>query len=152
MAKQLLESLVAAEDQYRATSPKWKQNLQEWDKWVKIQEKAARDATKGGGKRKAAGGGSRDEDGGKRKDEEKGTTGNDEVLRAIPPGLTNPDDPSPEFSYGSFKKYTRSELEEDIQELSWSSRLAPWQVDCLKRGIAMHHAGMPKGYRSLIET
>lgn len=150
IAQHLLESLLAAEERYRATSPKWKQNLQEWDRWVKAQSKMKDRGPSKGAKRKGGGGGE-DEDG-RRKDEERGAEGNDEVnLRVPPAGVQDPDEPSPEFSYGSFKRYTRQELDEDLRELSWSN-LPQWTVDCLKRGIALHHAGMPKAYRSLIET
>lgn len=151
IAKQLLESLLAAEEQFRATSPKWKQNLQEWEQWVKAQSKLKDRNSNKGAKRKGGGGGG-DEDGSRRKDEERGTDGHDEGSMRVPPaGVQDPEDPSPEFSYSSFKRYTRQELDEDLRELSWSN-LQPWVFDCLKRGIGLHHAGMPKAYRSLIET
>ncbi|KAF8315022.1 P-loop containing nucleoside triphosphate hydrolase protein [Clavulina sp. PMI_390] len=151
IAEHLLNSLIAAEEKWRATSPKWKQNVQEWDRWVKTQSKLKpRDAGKSS-KRKG-GGGAADEDGGRRQDEERGTEAADDGVSRLPPaGIQDPDDPSPEFSYCSFKKYTREELEEDLKELAWSN-LPQWVTDCLRRGIALHHAGMPKAYRSLIET
>lgn len=67
-----------------------------------------------------------------------------------PPGVQDPDEPSAEFSFVSFKRYTRQELEEDMKDIAWGT--PQWVLDCLKRGIALHHAGMPKAYRSLIET
>jgi hypothetical protein len=149
-AQHLLKSLLAAEENYRATSPKWKKNLQEWDQWLKAQSKVKeRDPSKIS-KRKGRGG--HDDDGGRRNDGERVTNAVDDGSRLQPPpGVQNPDEPSPEFSYTSFKRYTREELEDDMKDLAWS-KLPQWVLECLKRGIALHHAGMSKPYRSLIET
>ena len=144
-AQHLLNSLLAAEEIYRATSPKWKKNLQDWDQWLKAKAKKREPKIS-----KRKGGGGADDGGGKRKDVEKGIAVVDDGLQP-PPGVQDPDLPLPEFSYASFKRYTRQELEDDIKELAWS-KLPEWTLDCLKRGIALHHSGMPKAYRSLIET
>jgi superfamily II RNA helicase len=41
-------------------------------------------------------------------------------------------------------------LPETIQELAWIS-VPTWAVDALRRGVAVHHAGMSKAYRVTIE-
>jgi hypothetical protein len=48
-------------------------------------------------------------------------------------------------------KYPREELDEDIRELARWSGVSSWILSALKRGIAIHHSGMNKAYRSLIE-
>jgi ATP-dependent RNA helicase DDX60 len=64
----------------------------------------------------------------------------------------DPDDVLPQFSFaGITRDYSREELEKDIMELRLRAHLAPWIVQALRRGIAVHHAGMNKSYRGLIE-
>lgn len=61
----------------------------------------------------------------------------------------NEDDPLPEFSFAG-RPSSQEELEETIQELAWIS-VPTWAVDALRRGVAVHHAGMSKAYRVTIE-
>lgn len=65
----------------------------------------------------------------------------------------DPNDPSPEFSFANAKAgYSKEELRKDIAIAARQSN--PWPeylVLALQRGIAVHHAGMPRGYRSLVE-
>jgi superfamily II RNA helicase len=61
----------------------------------------------------------------------------------------DPNEPSPQFSFTGITTYSRSDLAKNIQELR---RWAPdWALDALERGVGVHHAGMNKKYRSLVE-
>jgi hypothetical protein len=63
-----------------------------------------------------------------------------------------PGDPQSDFSFGGHStSYPASELE-DIADLTKRKPPPPeWALRCLTRGIAVHHAGMNRGDRSLIE-
>lgn len=63
----------------------------------------------------------------------------------------DPDEPAPEFSFANTKcGYSKEELAKDISDLRWQNT-PEYLILALERGIAVHHAGMPKGYRSLVE-
>ncbi|KAG9121541.1 hypothetical protein FRC07_002452 [Ceratobasidium sp. 392] len=65
--------------------------------------------------------------------------------------LFDPDEPTPEFSFANTKcGYSKEELRKDIRTLRWQNT-PQYLISALERGIAVHHAGMPKGYRSLAE-
>lgn len=61
------------------------------------------------------------------------------------------DDPLPDFSFAG-RPPSQEELEEVIHDLSKPWTKTPfWAITALRRGIAVHHAGMPKPYRVAIE-
>ena len=69
--------------------------------------------------------------------------------------LSTPDEPLSVFSFANTRAYSMSELEEDTREL-WRTfppgcASIPWAFQCLSGGIAVHHTGMNKCYRMIIE-
>lgn len=63
----------------------------------------------------------------------------------------DPEDPLPEFSFaGPWSTYSKSEMEEDIEVLKGVG-VQLWAMEALKLGIAVHHAGMSRKYRNLVE-
>lgn len=60
----------------------------------------------------------------------------------------DPDAPLPDFSFVG--RCNTKELQDDIDDL-WNMKEKSWEIQALRRGIAVHHAGMKKQYRSLIE-
>jgi len=134
MAEDLLQALENAEEKWRKSSPEWNQKLREWEIWklrAKERERLAERAQK------------------QRKDADEPGAGS--IHEGSWEQSFNPDDPSPQFSFaGTHVSYSKSELDEDIARLSWTS-IQKWAIACLRRGIAVHHAGMNKRYRSLVE-
>lgn len=64
----------------------------------------------------------------------------------------DPDAPSEEFSFINWgTRYSASELDEDIKHLDRYSTTPKFLLECLRRGIAVHHSGLAKGYRVLVE-
>ena len=135
MAQHITGTLEKAEERWRLSSPEWKQKLMEWDTW-KAQSKQRERAKEKAKKHK------------QREDDEKGYDRSDASWESS----FDPGDPSPQFTFiGSHTtSYSKAQLEEDIKNLSWTSTPA-WTFDALRRGIAVHHAGMHKHYRTLIE-
>jgi hypothetical protein len=64
----------------------------------------------------------------------------------------DPDAPSEEFTFINWgTRYSASELEEDIKDLAWTDT-PKFLLEGLRRGVAVHHSGLSKGYRVLVET
>jgi len=132
MAQHITSALEEAEEQWRLSSPEWKQKLIRWETW-KAQTKLRERAEEKAKKHKQRG------------DDEKVYDRPDTSWESS----FNPDDPSPQFTFtGSHA--SKAQLDEDIKKLSWTS-IPPWTFAALRRGIGVHHAGMHKHYRTLLE-
>lgn len=137
LAQDLLLALTEAEINWRNSSPEWTRKLQDWERWklrAKERERLAERAKK----------------------QKKDADAPDDA--ATQDGSWeqsfDPDDPSPQFSFTAVKNaYSRTDLDSDIDRLPWRAKnsIQSWALDCLRRGIAVHHAGMNKHYRSLVE-
>ncbi|KAG1852486.1 hypothetical protein F4604DRAFT_1296933 [Suillus subluteus] len=134
MAQILNNVLETQEDKWRENSPEWKRKMAQYDAYLqgaKERERKAARASKHKGD---------EED--KRADTSEWQT------------FFRPDDPLPDFSFaGQSTSYTASELDEDIAYLTRrKASLLGWPLKCLRRGIAVHHGGMNRGYLSLVES
>lgn len=65
----------------------------------------------------------------------------------------DPEDPDPEFSFAGKKgEYSKTSLLEDIERLKWKIKGDDQDLlRALRRGVAVHHAGMNKRYLQLVE-
>ena len=133
MAEALLHALEEAERAWRLSNPAFQAKLAKWNQKndsAKARQRAAEIA-----KRQR-----------KTKDDGEDNGGADESTDEF-----DPDDPSPGFSFANFKTtYSKTELEEDLAGLHRAS-IKPSLIQALRRGIAVHHDGMNKAYRSLVE-
>jgi hypothetical protein len=132
MAQDLLASLQKAEKEWRLSSPEWKWKMDRYEEWKRTSKERQRQAEKANKQKKDA---------------------ND--LRITESHSWESDfdplDPSPQFSFaGERCSYTKSDLDSDLEDLRWA-RSPRWATEGLRRGIAVHHAGMNKAYRSLVE-
>lgn len=132
MATTLLHVLLAKEGEWRSSDPEWQRKLAQYEEWlskVKDRERAAARAAK-----------NRVE-----LDEVKTETVGWQAT-------FDPNAPLPQFSFvGQHTSYTTSMLEEELKGLARWTSTPQWALSCLRRGIAVHHAGMNKNYRSLVE-
>ncbi|KAI8953917.1 hypothetical protein F4801DRAFT_66209 [Xylaria longipes] len=62
----------------------------------------------------------------------------------------DPERPLEEFSFADSSRLTRSELEGFIESLK-GENIRPHLFSALERGIAVHHAGMNRSYRQVVE-
>lgn len=137
MAQTLLATLQDAESHWRATNRNWQQKLRRWDNWKSRSKERERLAEM---QKKL------------KKRPEAEYEDRSETMDHSWESSFNPDDPSPDFSFaGTHTTYSKVDLDIDIRELSKWTTAQPWAIDALARGIAVHHAGMNKRYRSLIE-
>ncbi|KAH8085472.1 P-loop containing nucleoside triphosphate hydrolase protein [Cristinia sonorae] len=134
MLKHLLHNLESSERTWRETSPVWATKIRKWKIWQNGERERERQAEKAAKRHKKA-------------DEEEGridaTTTWEETFE--------PNDPSPQFSFVGRSAYTKADLEESLGEIARAG-IPQWALDGLRRGIAVHHSGMNKAYRSLVES
>jgi len=136
MARHILESLEQKEEEWRSRSVEWTRKMKQWDVW-KSQAKVRERVSERQQKQK------------RRLDNEDSRDSSDLSWESS----FDPNHPSLQFSFvGHGTSYSISDLEADTptKELSWSN-VPPWAMKALRRGIAVHHAGMNKHYRTLVE-
>jgi hypothetical protein len=135
MASRILETLEKAEEVWRAKSLDWKRKMSRWEAWQTRQKNKERLVQKAAARK-------RDPD--------------DEMLQEDEDhsweSSFDPEDPSPQFSFAgtSSSAYTKEELLADIGSLRWTST-PDFLFRALRRGLAVHHSGMNKTYRILVE-
>lgn len=132
MATTLYRALLAKEKEWRASNSEWKRTLAQYEEWLsraKDRGRAAARAAKN------------------RVDPDEVKTETVEWQASF-----NPKAPRPEFSFaGQHTSYTPSMLEEELRQLGRWTSTPSWAIACLRRGIAVHHSGMNKRYRTIIE-
>ncbi|KAG8924160.1 hypothetical protein FRC01_011870 [Tulasnella sp. 417] len=155
MAQHLVKILKTAETRWKQSSPQWQNKLTKWEAWVaasKQRQRATERSKKSQSwvasfkqRQSAAGRPNKSE----ASEDERlfGSTSWEESF--------DPEEPLPEFSFaGPWTSYSKAEMERDIEELKYTSRkpIKEWQIQALKMGIAVHHAGVGRTYRALVES
>ena len=127
---------------YKETSAAWIRKVAQWEAWKLNSKERERQQAERQKKRKS----NKDEGDDLRDDPSSASTYTWEQS-------FDPNQPLPDFSFIDYKcGYTIAELEQEIKKLSWGDQVQEWALALLRRGIAVHHAGMNKGYRSLVEA
>lgn len=132
MAQTLLQALAGAEAEWRESNPAWQRKLRDWENWKSRSKDRERQAEKA-------------------KKQKKDSDVPEETASRSWESSFDPSDPSEQFSFAGTHSYSSSDLAEDIEELSRWTSTPQWALHALARGIAVHHAGMNKRYRSLVE-
>jgi ATP-dependent RNA helicase DDX60 len=138
IAFRILSDLEEQEKAWKATDAGWKKKVAKHEQYAKDQAKADALRQKTA---KAKAKGKRDEDdaGDGRMDDDPSTMSN-----------FNPEAPLKRFSLGDETKLSSSELEWMIWSLRWKN-INPDILNALRRGIGIHHAGMNRKYRQIVE-
>ena len=145
ICKVLIRNLVEAEIKWKNSSPAWKAKLAGFEKWKIEQAKMA-------GKRQTKklpakkGKGNLDDDISSKMDKLQDAASDD----VSPYANFDPDAPVDGFHFASRSKADASELNKYYGQLKWRN-LPTWLVDGLQRGIGVHHAGMNRKYRYIVE-
>ncbi|KAJ7511822.1 hypothetical protein B0H11DRAFT_2268815 [Mycena galericulata] len=133
LTQEILSTLKNAETKWRKESPVWNEKIKQWENWKRRAKERERMMEKLARNRK--------------KDDETPETQGDGSWESS----FDLDEPSAQFSFAG-TSYSRSELVKDIHELSRWSNAPDWALQALERGVGVHHAGMNKKYRSLVES
>lgn len=132
IAFQVTTQLKEAEDQYKTSDPRWKAKIKEWESYLERKRRL------GSKMRKA-----KPEDGATKLDMARDQADvESSALESF-----NPEDPLPEFSFGDFKRYSRTEWEHDLRDLERWPGIPVELVEAFKRGIGVHHSGLNRKYR-----
>ncbi|ORY63865.1 uncharacterized protein BCR38DRAFT_433323 [Pseudomassariella vexata] len=136
----VLELLQEAEQKYRDTSKEWAKKMVAYEDWKKSKTKMKKVVGKVG----------------KSKDQDASATTKADLAReeanqeANPWASFDPEAPLPEFSFANTTKISKEELEQRIHSLRYS-HIPQHFVDALRRGVGVHHAGMNRQYRQVVE-
>lgn len=136
----LLEQLQHAELTQRKSGPKWEKTLERWEEWKKVQEKAASRQSKA---KKAK---PQDDDKGSKLDQQRDAADN----AASAWDSFDPAAPVDGYHFADYTKLQRSDLDFWIRDLG-RRNIDQWLIDALQRGIGIHHAGMNRKYRQIVE-
>jgi ATP-dependent RNA helicase DDX60 len=150
IAQSVVEELELKETVFKTTSPAWKKKLAEFERWSKDQEAAkarARAPRKQPKSKARSGDGEGDEDARESKFERDLDAKNVEVSKWA--GF-NPTAPVEGFHFADPKKLVPSELEHYQRQLRYR-KVNEWLIQALSRGVGVHHAGMNRKYRQIVE-
>ncbi|RYP74478.1 hypothetical protein DL771_002952 [Monosporascus sp. 5C6A] len=140
IAGDLHDNLERAEYLYRE-GPQWKSKLAEFEKWKKANSKIQAKSAKQASKRQS------NEDEGLNKFE----LLRDKASQEDSPWKSfNPDDPIVEFNLADDTKISKEELDKTVGTLEGHA-IKPRIIKALHRGIGVHHSGMNRQYRQVVE-
>jgi hypothetical protein len=82
-----------------------------------------------------------------------GEDGSSEIASDAPwQASFHPSEPSKDFTFaGNYVNVSKEDVDREIARLAKWSGVDRRALAALKRGIGIHHAGMNKGYRTLVE-
>ncbi|KAE8548143.1 hypothetical protein EYB25_009937 [Talaromyces marneffei] len=140
---QVLTQLQEAEKNWKATSSKWKSDMDKWNEWRKQESKTKNQKTTKATKGQKGG----DGDPMSRADQIRESASVEKSQWV----LFDPERPVEMFSLADFKKLRPSEFAVYAEQLK-RREMPKWLIDALERGIGVHHAGMNRKYRQICEV
>jgi hypothetical protein len=147
LAQEVMRELEASETAWKASDAGWQKKLAAFQQWTESQEKAAEKVKKApSAKAKKSKNAGEEDDRGSKLDtmRESGDIGSTTFARF------DADAPVDGFHFADWKKLLPSELE-DYQYQLHKWKVPKWLVDLLSRGIGVHHSGMNRKYRQVVE-
>lgn len=144
ICQKVVSQLQEAEKAYKDTNPKWKAQLKAWEEWKKVQEKNRSKQAKPSKAGKS------------REDGEGDKMSKGEQLRDAASTEYSafegfdPEAPLDGYHFANHKKLQVSELQEHLRQLG-RRNIQQWLIDAISRGIGVHHAGMNRKYRQVVE-
>ncbi|KAK3724839.1 hypothetical protein LTR37_000887 [Vermiconidia calcicola] len=144
----VVEQLQAAEEQQVKSGPKWEKKLEKWEEWKKVQEKLASKGAKVAKKKAGKGGEGNDVDDEKtsKLEQQKDAAGAD----ASAWEFFNPEAPIDGYHFADHARVLPSEMGVYVRQLR-RREVQAWLINALERGIGVHHAGMNRKYRQVVE-
>ena len=131
----LLAELEEAEEEWRESSPEWKEKMRAYEFWLARAKQREKQKERAAKQRPDEGDGPQD-------------TAPDISWEAS----FDPSEPSKDFSFaGNYVNVSKEDVDNEIARLAKWSGVDKRALTALKRGIGIHHAGMNKGYRGLVE-
>ena len=136
----IMELLVSAEQTYKSSDTKWQTTMREYNHWLKA--KGRTPVEKLSEKKKGASGA----------DMSKFEQIREEANREVSPWESfDPDASLEQFSFADKTKLQKVEFQDMIKSLH-TDKVQPWLITALERGLGVHHAGMNRRYRQIVEV
>ncbi|ORY75128.1 hypothetical protein BCR37DRAFT_194370 [Protomyces lactucae-debilis] len=134
----LISHLEEKERQYRDSNAAWQAKLKDYEKWTKDADKRAKEKERALKRSK------------KNTDKEE-----DEDVPEDEPGWQenfDPTAPDPKFSFASLKNtFGEQDMAEEVENLGKYTGTPGWMLRGLRRGVGVHHSGLNRRYRQLVE-
>ena len=146
ICKAVIQQLIEAETRWKESSPVWKAKLTGFEKWKTEQAKMAGKRPAKKVSTKKGKGGDDDDDPSSKMDKIQDAASDE----ANPYANFDPEAPVDGFHFAARHKAEASELSMYYGQMKWRG-LPPWLTDGLQRGIGVHHAGMNRKYRQVVE-
>ena len=144
VCRSVVEQLHTAESQQVKSSAAWARKLEKFEEWKKIQEKLLSKAPKKAAKK----GGDKDDD-----DKASKVDLQRDAAAATDTSAWESFDPDASiegYHFADHSKVLPSEMAIYVRQLK-RREVQPWLIDALKRGVGIHHAGMNRKYRQVVE-
>ncbi|KAF4466491.1 dead deah box helicase [Fusarium albosuccineum] len=136
--KSILSKLKDAETAFKESDAAWQQKLRDFDQWKK--QKANARETRLSNNSKA-----------EERNLSKLEVARQEASIEISPWESfNPEAPLDQFNFAGAKAMQQKEFDDLVFSLD-ANKVQPWLVDALRRGLGVHHAGMNRQYRQIVE-
>ena len=142
ICQRIVQQLEAAEITYKQTNSAWKKKVNAFEEWQKLGAAKKQEVKATSGKK---GKQNADDDGGSKLERIQDASSDNNPFEGF-----DPLDPVDGYHFAAKHKAEYQELERHF----WVMRkrnLPRWLVDGLKRGIGVHHAGMNRKYRQVVE-
>jgi hypothetical protein len=150
ICKSVLEQLEAAELKQRKTGDKWQKTLTAWEEWKKLKEKNKTKMAKETSKKSAKAAKSKDDDGDadrtSKLDLQRDAFSSDDTKWES----FDPEGPLEGYHFADLAKAQRSDLEVYVRQLRFKD-IPEYLIKALGRGMGVHHAGMNRKYRQIVE-
>ncbi|OHE94806.1 DEAD/DEAH box helicase [Colletotrichum orchidophilum] len=149
----IVHLLEDAEQRYRNTSSEWARKLAAYHKWQHQNDSKA--VKKRINATRATGASNSKEERHNAKDSgaapNQADLAREDAGREISPWESfDPEAPLPQYNFADTTKITITELEDRIRSLE-NLGIKPRLIDALRRGLGVHHAGMNRQYRQVVE-
>ena len=138
----LTQQLEKAETKFKQTNPAWKKKVAAFDEWQKLGAAKKQEVKATSGKKGKA---NADEEGGSKLDRLQDASSDTNPFEGF-----DPLDPVDGYHFAAKHKADAQELERHFSIMR-RRKLPQWLIDGLKRGIGVHHAGMNRKYRQVVE-
>ncbi|CAI6100134.1 unnamed protein product [Clonostachys chloroleuca] len=142
----VVKKLEEAENVWKESSPEWRRTMDRYQAWQRGNEKRSGNESK---KTKASQK-TKNKDGDADKLSKMDIVQSEASVELSPWECFDPDGPLDQFSFADKLKLQLSELNEHLGKLK-DENLKRWMMEALRRGVGVHHAGINRRYRQIVE-
>ncbi|SMY22427.1 unnamed protein product [Zymoseptoria tritici ST99CH_1A5] len=148
VCRAVTEQLQQAEQSQKKSGVKWEKTLEKFEEYKEMKAKANSRASKAAQKKpsKKSKEDEGDEDKASKLDLQREAAGGEDTKWES----FDPDAPMEGYHFADHTKVQTSELQIYVGQL-WKRQVPSWLIDALGRGVGVHHAGMNRKYRQVVE-